>query len=169
MVQKIRMPPLPLSGGCQCGQVRYRLEGAPVTFYLCHCTECQKQSSSAFGESLRVNAADVHVEGRVKSFSRATRSGGRFLCEFCANCGTRLFHGRDEPGGRFNIKAGTLDDTAWLVPAGHIWTRSRQAFIAIGADELNYPEDPPDRLAALVSHWREMIGQVERPDPQGSV
>jgi hypothetical protein len=48
-------------------------------------------------------------------------------CWFCPNCGTRLYH---VPGGAAypnrNIKPGTLDDTAWLTPTIHFWTRSAQ-------------------------------------------
>ena len=36
-------------GGCQCGAIRYQLLRAPVALYACHCRDCQKQSSSAFG------------------------------------------------------------------------------------------------------------------------
>ena len=46
---------LPLEGGCQCGAVRYAISAAPLTLYCCHCTECQAQSSSAFGMSMLVD------------------------------------------------------------------------------------------------------------------
>ena len=39
---------LPQSGGCQCGAIRYEITGPPAAVYACHCTECQKQSGSAF-------------------------------------------------------------------------------------------------------------------------
>jgi hypothetical protein len=44
----------PKDGGCQCGKVRYRLDGEPLALTMCHCTECQRQSGSAFGMSLGV-------------------------------------------------------------------------------------------------------------------
>ncbi|MEX0954706.1 MAG: hypothetical protein WDZ83_05785 [Rhizobiaceae bacterium] len=56
-----------------------------------------------------------------------------------------------------NIKAGTLDDTSWLTPAGHIWTRSKQQFVPVGADELSYPGQPDDGYAALARRWEAMI------------
>ncbi|MEM8613383.1 MAG: GFA family protein [Cyanobacteria bacterium P01_H01_bin.105] len=46
--------PLPYIGGCQCGQIRYEIQAEPLTLYVCHCTECQQQSSSAFGMSMSV-------------------------------------------------------------------------------------------------------------------
>ena len=43
---------LPITGGCQCGAVRYAIAAAPLTVYACHCTDCQRQSGSAFALSL---------------------------------------------------------------------------------------------------------------------
>ncbi len=49
------------TGGCQCGQVRYEIRAEPLTLYLCHCKECQQQSSSAFGMSLTVSTDAVVI------------------------------------------------------------------------------------------------------------
>lgn len=152
----VKLPQFPVHGACQCGHIRYRLKAAPVVFYLCHCTHCQKQSSSAFGESVKVRASDVEVFGEPAAFMVTADSGKTKRCEFCPKCGTRLFHGRVEGAETFNIKGGTLDDASWLRPAGHIWTASKQAFFVIGSDELDYPDDPD--YAKLSERWREMIG-----------
>ena len=45
---------LAANGGCQCGKIRYRLIAEPLMLYICHCSDCQKQSASAFGMSLRM-------------------------------------------------------------------------------------------------------------------
>ena len=44
---------LPCEGGCQCGEIRYRLTGAPLWLTVCHCNECKRQSGGAFGMSRR--------------------------------------------------------------------------------------------------------------------
>lgn len=120
---KVTMPTLPLTGGCQCGQVRYSIQAPPYVFYLCHCSECQRHTSSAFGESLRVLSADLEVDGELKTFRRVSESGKVREGHFCPECGVRIVHGT-AGSEMVNIKAGTLDDARWLVPAGHIWTRS---------------------------------------------
>jgi len=153
------MPDPPLTGGCQCGQVRYRVTAPPYVFYLCHCRECQRQTSSAFGESLRLRAEHVEVEGRLKTFTRISEAGNRREGHFCPDCGVRVIHGT-AGAAMVNLKAGTLDDASWLVPAGHIWTRSRQAFVWIGDDELAYEGQPADGYAALAVRWREMLAKV---------
>jgi hypothetical protein len=44
----------PITGACQCGAIRYEASAAPLGVYICHCTECQRQSSSAFGMAMPV-------------------------------------------------------------------------------------------------------------------
>jgi hypothetical protein len=155
-LQTIEMPPLPLTGGCQCGAIRYRITGIPYVFYLCHCTECQRHTSSAFGESLRVRSNQLEIAGTMKTFRRASESGKAREGHFCPDCGVRIVHGT-AGSEMVNIKAGTLDDARWLAPAGHIWTKSKQGFVAIGADELRYHGQPADNYAAMAERWRGMI------------
>jgi hypothetical protein len=152
---RVTVPALPLTGGCQCGAVRYVISARPVTFYLCHCTECQRHTSSAFGESLRIARGALAVEGEPSLTTRASEKGTAREGWFCPSCGVRIWHG--SPGsGHVNIKAGTLDDTSWLVPAGHIWTRSAQPFMHNQMDGLTYGGQPDDGYAALTEIWAAM-------------
>lgn len=157
---KVKMPDLPLTGGCQCGQVRYRINAAPYVFYLCHCTECQRHTSSAFGESLRIKGSDLEVAGELKTYRRMSESGKTREGHFCPDCGVRIVHGT-QGSDMVNIKAGTLDDATWLVPAGHIWTRSQQRFVAIGDDELQYEQQPDDGYGAMAGRWRTMVADTD--------
>jgi hypothetical protein len=157
-MNEIALPRLPITGGCQCGKVRYALKSVPTLFYLCHCAECQKQSSSAFGESMWVATADVEITGPLSRFNRKTDSGGVIACDYCPDCGTRLFHGRVPEDDEMAIKAGTLDDTSWLRPAGHIWTGSKQPWVQIPQGDIAY-EGQPSNYEAIEQRWRIMIGQ----------
>jgi hypothetical protein len=133
------------SGGCQCGQIRYEIHGKPLTFYACHCRECQKQSASAFGLSLTVPRASLSiVQGQPKTWTHESDSGRNVICSFCPNCGTRLFHDRSDNRATINVKAGTLDDPSWLRPVANIWTKSAQPWVVISAELLNYPGQPED-------------------------
>ncbi|NKB53825.1 MAG: aldehyde-activating protein [Rhizobiaceae bacterium] len=141
------MPQLPLTGGCQCGQLRYRVTKTPMTLYCCHCTECQGQASSAFGMSLRVAVDAVEIEGKHESFTRDTGKTSAAEGVFCPECGTRIVHrGRGEDSGS-SIKAGTLDQKDWLHPVGHIWTDSAQKWLQL--EGLLYPKQPDDTYKAL--------------------
>ncbi len=159
----VRLPALPITGGCQCGQVRYEIRKVPLAFYLCHCTECQRHTSSAYGESLRVDSASVVITGTLKTTRRTSDSGTVRLGDFCPDCGVRIQHRSQDNPTRLNIKAGTLDDTSWLVPAGHIWVRSKQSFVALGPDELTFDREPDDAGSASIrARWRTMLAAGER-------
>jgi len=54
-------PGLPMTGGCQCGGVRFELWDAPEAVYVCHCIECRRQSGSAFGISLIARAGTFRL------------------------------------------------------------------------------------------------------------
>jgi hypothetical protein len=156
-MEKVELPEFPIHGGCQCGKLRYALKAQPVTFYCCHCTECQRQSSSAFGQSMRVRLEDIEVTGEMARFACGkTDSGSALLCDFCPSSGVRLFHQREAYGTDASFKAGSLDDTSWLVPAGHIWTGSKQKWVVIAQGELSYAGQPND-YEKLKSRWQAMI------------
>ncbi|WP_298232707.1 GFA family protein [uncultured Azohydromonas sp.] len=141
------------TGHCQCGAVRYRLTGEPLTLFACHCTDCQRQSSSAFGMALWVKKADVELlSGELKEWVRELPSGRRMACRFCPGCGTRLFHQVLGQEALMSIKPGTLEDTRWLRPAGHIWTASRQPWVRLDENSLQYPGNP-DGYEALIAAW----------------
>jgi hypothetical protein len=111
-------------GGCQCGAIRYRLEGQPLELTVCHCTECQRQSGSAFGMSLAIPAGAFELlAGELRFFEVVCDSGRIKSCAFCPSCGTRIYH-RTDAG--ISVKAGTLDDTSSLRPAAHYWTRRKR-------------------------------------------
>ena len=76
------------------------------------------------------------TKGSPKMFAREISPSKTMECWFCPDCGTRLYH---VPGGAAypnrNIKPGTLDDTSWLVPTIHFWTRSAQEWVVIPEGE----------------------------------
>jgi len=123
---------VPMIGGCQCGTVRYQVTAPPVQTSVCHCTDCQKQSGSAFGMAVIVFEQDFRlVEGELHTFSGTADSGRRKFGAFCSSCGTRIYHQSALRPGRISVKAGTLDDTAGLKPDVHIWAASKQPWVAI--------------------------------------
>jgi hypothetical protein len=54
-----------ITGGCQCGEVRYEIHAAPREIYVRHCRECQRRSASAFGISVIVESADLLLTAGV--------------------------------------------------------------------------------------------------------
>jgi len=145
----------PYQGGCQCGKIRYVVKAEPVTLYICHCSECQKQTASAFAMSLTVRSDEFEVmEGSLKEWCRPSDSGATVFCRFCPVCGTRIVHGKDTRPEYINVKPGTLDDTSWLRPVAQIWTSRAQPWVKLGSNYLSYPQQPIDS-ADMWSRWQE--------------
>jgi len=132
-----------LTGGCQCGAVRYECSGEPSALYVCHCLECRKQSASAFGMSLEVPRTSVRVtRGTPKFWSRTADSGRRLSCAFCQDCGSRLWHEAAEGRDTATIKAGSLDQPVDYSAAIHIWTSRKLPGFIIPSDAIQCPEEP---------------------------
>lgn len=133
-------------GSCQCGRVRYRVEGHPSTLGACHCTECQRQTGSAFGLSWIVPSATFQLlSGKLATFTVTCDSGRKKDCSFCPDCGTRIHHVVQDVPAVMSIKAGTLDDTSWCDPRIHIWTKSKQPWLQLPDGVPSFPEEPPDQ------------------------
>jgi hypothetical protein len=143
-----------LSGQCQCGRVRYLLNGAPMTFYACHCLDCQSQSASAFGLSLLIDRTNFELlSGQLKTWSTRADDGSVKNCVFCTDCGTRIYHGSDNTEGPISIKAGSLDSIAKLQPVAHIWTRRAHAWLGLIDSGITCYETQPANMRELYGFW----------------
>ncbi|KAM0272914.1 hypothetical protein ACHAQH_008498 [Verticillium albo-atrum] len=136
---------------CQCGAITFRTPTpAPISVHLCHCNECRKQSSSAFGISAVFPVdglpplSDPTLRARLGVWSRATKTGNTLDCYFCKECGARIVHhSRDAQGvGRAtaNIKGGLVEGLS-LKRASHIWTS--EAVVPIPEGVVSWRESPP--------------------------
>jgi hypothetical protein len=124
----------------------------PLALYACHCKECQRQSSSAFGLSMTVPKQGVQLHASTEQARRADPNAPPVVGEFCPNCGSRLLHHR---AGRetLNIKPGTLDITDWVVPVGHVWTRSSMRGFKPTPGELVFDQQP-NSYQTLIEAWK---------------
>lgn len=135
---------LPMTGGCQCGAIRYELWDAPEAVYVCHCTECRRQSASAFGISLIVRAAAFRLAGgEPVVWRRPTDTGNRLDCWFCPTCGSRVWHVSSATPSFRSVKGGTLDQPPDLTQAVHLFTARKLPGVAIPKGALCFPGEPP--------------------------
>ena len=133
---------LPAEGGCQCGELRYRITGAPAWLTICHCLECQRQTGSAFGMSLRVRREDVEVlKGELKTWTRPADSGATVVCRFCGTCGNRIWHEPSDPAF-LHIKPGTLDDPSQVAPQYESWTARKAGWVSVEGVEKSFEGQP---------------------------
>jgi hypothetical protein len=112
----------PLSGGCQCGAIRYRITAEPVKPHICHCRMCQKASGSAFMAfaETELGASFVWTRGSPAWFrsSEAVERG------FCSACGTSL-HFRYVGSTRLDVSLASLDEPEAIMPAREFGGESR--------------------------------------------
>lgn len=143
-----------LTGGCQCGGVRYEIPAAEIlTLYCCHCRECQRQAASGFGMSMWLPRGAFRLTcGELASWQRGTDSGAINRGKFCPDCGVRIHHDSGAESPTISLKAGTLDDTAWLRPVGHIWVSRAQPWVRLDETLLIY-QDEPERFDDLIAAY----------------
>jgi hypothetical protein len=129
-------------GGCQCGRIRYLAAREPLALYVCHCTECRKQSASAFGLSFTVRRDTFNAAGQPAWWTRRTASGHTLECAFCPDCGSRLWHQSSGYPETLNVKAGSLDEAVDLTRAIHIWTSSKLPGVIVPDGAVSCPGEP---------------------------
>jgi hypothetical protein len=106
-----------VTGGCQCGAIRYNARGAPAYSAICHCADCRRSAGAPMVGWALFPESQVTVEGtpaRYRSSENATR-------HFCPTCGTGLFY--TNPAifpGQVDIQTRTLDDQSLLPPQAHV-------------------------------------------------
>jgi hypothetical protein len=121
---------LPQTGGCLCGKIRYEITEAPQEVYTCHCTDCQRLTSSAFSMAIAVTSAAFGLMGIEPRQIQSTADSGRVKIRWvCPECGCWVCSVGGWGNGLRRVRAGTLDDTSWLRPTMHFWTRSKQPWL----------------------------------------
>jgi len=154
--------PAPYHGGCLCGIIRYRVADEPLTLYVCHCTDCQRRTGSAFALSMVVLKSALELlQGDPRTYA-VTSDGLQRRGKFCAECSTRLWGEPLKFPQVVVVQPGTLDDTTWLRPVGHIWTRSAQPWVSIPKDTVNF-EGQPDDPMVLINAWRHRATRERSP------
>ena len=114
------MSGLPQDGGCRCGQVRFRISAPPLLTMACHCTGCQRMTSSAFSLSAAIPADGFEVtqgEPVIGGLHGATRH------YFCPHCMSWMFTRAEGLDWFVNVRPTMLDDPGDFTPFIETWTR----------------------------------------------
>ena len=120
------------TGGCLCGAVRYSVRGEPVHVGRCHCTDCRRESGSAFTVYAQWPVERFEVSGEVVSYN------GR---AFCPHCGSRLLNPPEAGDSLIEVRIGTLDDAPFdLKPEAEIWVKRREPWIPPVEDAAQHDE-----------------------------
>ncbi len=120
-----------IDGGCHCGAITYEAEIDPENVGICHCTDCQSLSASAFRTVVRIPEADFRIlSGEPKIYIKIGDSGAKRAQGFCAECGSAIYAtsvGATSAGEGpkiYGVRLGTARQRAELTPKKQIWFRS---------------------------------------------
>ncbi len=137
--------PVPFTGGCGCGAIRYECSAEPLLIWKCHCHACQRFTGSAFFVTVAVPAtAFSFTKGELKYHTVKGENGGTLYRGFCSSCGSIVGSKAEEfPDMRF-ITAGSADDPSVLEPQADIWTSSAQPWDDMNPALPKYERMPTD-------------------------
>ena len=129
-----------MSGGCDCGYVRYEVMKKPLYVHCCHCTWCQRESGAAFALNALVESSEVKLSSHKPVLIDTPSPSGRGqIIARCPQCQVALWSHYGGLGKLMSfIKVGTLDDANQMPPDIHIYTSTKQAWLKLPNDALVY-------------------------------
>jgi hypothetical protein len=120
-----------VEGHCHCGQISFEAEINPETVGICHCTDCQTLTGSAYRVTVQAPAATfVLRSGTPKTYIKVAANGNKRAHGFCPNCGTPIYATDPHEPRSYGIRVGTLKQRGELPPRQQIWYRSALAWVA---------------------------------------
>ena len=115
-----------IDGGCHCGFISYQGEADPAKAGICHCTDCQVLTGTAYRVSVPVDEASFKISGTPAIYVKTADSGNKREQAFCPKCGSPIYATSPGPGPKtYSIRLGTVRQRQQLMPMRQIWTRSK--------------------------------------------
>jgi hypothetical protein len=133
------MADLPLTGGCLCGGVRFRVDAPLVVATYCHCTRCQRRTGTAASAQARIQPGSLTVT-RGEELIRTYAPPDGFPKLFCGTCGSALWSRSPDDPDIISIRLGAFDGDPGIRP-------SLRQFCAYAAAWEDIPDDGLPRHA----------------------
>jgi hypothetical protein len=143
-------------GQCRCGQVRFRVSGAPIITMACHCTGCQKMTASAFSLSALYPSRSFEVlrgEPVVGGLHGATRHF------FCPHCMSWLFTRPEGMDEFVNVRTTMLADPGRFPPFVETWTGEKLPWAKTPAVHSFEKLPPMDRYPEMAAEFAQSFLQ----------
>ena len=131
-----------IEGACSCGNIRIEGEADPDSVSVCHCTDCQSASGTAFRVSIPVSGATFKMTGQPTIFIKTTaESGNPRVQAFCPTCGSPIYSTTPGEGQQamYIVRVGILRQRDQLMPKRQIWWRSGRDWVT-GLDGIRKVE-----------------------------
>jgi hypothetical protein len=127
------MADLPLTGGCLCGGVRFRVDAPLVVATYCHCTRCQRRTGTAASAQARIQPGSLTVT-RGEELIRTYAPPDGFPKLFCGACGSALWSQSPDDPEIISVRLGAFDGDPGIRPSLH-------QFVAYAASWEPIPDD----------------------------
>jgi len=120
-----------IDGGCHCGAIAYEAEIDPEMVNICHCTDCQTLSGTAFRVSIYASEENFRItRGEPKIYVKTAESGNKRAQAFCGECGSPIYATSVGEGPKsYGIRVGTARQRDQLPPRRQSWHRSAVAWL----------------------------------------
>ena len=136
-----------IHGSCHCGFITFEAEADPEKVSICHCTDCQSSTGSAFRVNVPVPGdAFKMLSGTPTIYVKTTADSGNPRAQaFCPRCGSPIYSTTpgEGPKASYVVRVGVLREREELAPKRQNWTRSARAWVTqIGALSRNEKAAP---------------------------
>lgn len=114
-----------IEGSCYCGKIAYHAEVDPNTVGICHCTDCQTLTGSAYRANIPARSESFRLlRGEPKIYVKTADSGTKRAHAFCPDCGTPIYAAAINDPPSYSLRVGAIKQRAQLRPRRQIWCRS---------------------------------------------
>jgi len=142
-----------MTGGCQCGRVRYEAEIDSDAAYLCHCRMCQRATGGVSIAFVNLKKAAMRWTAAMPDFYASSPIAAR---PFCSRCGTPLGFAFPD-SEKIDLTVGSFDDPARFRPDHHFGVESiHEAWIDTGA----LPRYRADEDKGTTDRWMDKVGKL---------
>jgi len=120
-----------IDGQCHCGEISFEAEVDPEQVLVCHCTDCQTLSGSAYRTVVpAIEATFRLLTGNPKTYVKTAEDGTPRAQVFCPECGTPIYAGPVDGGSSMiGIRVGITSQRDQLIPRKQYWCRSAQDWV----------------------------------------
>jgi len=131
-----------ITGGCECGRVKYQVDGEINDFSHCHCSQCRRLHGAAFasfGGVLRSEFSYVSGQQDLASYA-SSESHARV---FCKNCGSNILVELESEPDALYVAMGSMEGNPACPPGYHIYVGSKAPWHEITDELPRYETEPP--------------------------
>ena len=131
-----------LTGGCECGAIRYECSAEPIMAGHCHCRSCQQASGTGHASHIMVPRAALRITGDARFYERTADSGNTVRRAFCPNCGAPVCSESSGWPDMMTLRAGSLDDPELFRPGMIVYAARAPSWDRMDPELPSFPKMP---------------------------